>query len=90
MKIKVPEEGQLAKSLQGRDKGKYYIVVSVEGNRVSLADGKTRRLENPKIKNLKHVCFLPERADIKRDGAYDLNVARFIKEQSILKGKSED
>ena len=90
MKIKMPAEGQLAQSLQGRDKGKYYVVVSVSDNRVNLIDGKKRKLSNPKVKNLKHLYFLPERTDIKRDGAYENNVARFIKEQIKLKGKSED
>lgn len=90
MKMKMPAEGQLAQSLQGRDKGKYYIVASASGNRVNLVDGKTRKLLNPKVKNLKHLYFLPVKAEIKKDGAYDNSVARFLKEQSLLKGKSED
>ncbi len=90
MKIEMPAEGQLAQSLQGRDKDKYYIVGSASGNRVNLVDGKTRKLCNPKVKNLKHLYFSPIKAEITKDGAYDCNVARFLKEQSLLKGKSED
>ena len=42
-------------SLAGRDKGQYFYVIDVEENYVLLADGKGRKLENPKLKKLKHV-----------------------------------
>ncbi len=42
-------------SLAGRDKGKLFYVVDTEDNYVLLADGKGRKLENPKRKKLKHV-----------------------------------
>ena len=42
-------------SLAGRDKGKYFYVIDVEDNFVVIADGKGRKLENPKRKKLKHV-----------------------------------
>ena len=42
-------------SLAGRDKGKYFYVMDVEENYVLIADGKGRKLENPKRKKLKHV-----------------------------------
>ena len=42
-------------SLAGRDEGKLFYVMEVEDNCVLLADGKGRKLENPKRKKLKHV-----------------------------------
>ena len=43
-------------SIAGRDKGKIFVVLSVqEENYVLIADGKGRKLENPKRKKLKHV-----------------------------------
>ena len=42
-------------SLAGRDKGQLFYVVGTEENFVHLADGKGRKLENPKRKKLKHV-----------------------------------
>ena len=42
-------------SLAGRDKDKLFYVVNTEDNYVFLADGKGRKLENPKRKKLKHV-----------------------------------
>ena len=43
-------------SLAGRDKGKLFYVMGVEDGYVLIADGKGRKLENPKRKKLKHVC----------------------------------
>ena len=45
-------------SLAGRDQGKLFYVVSTEGEYALLADGKTRRLEHPKRKKLKHIRFV--------------------------------
>ena len=42
-------------SLAGRDKDKLFFVMETEENFVLLADGKGRKLENPKRKKLKHV-----------------------------------
>ena len=42
-------------SLAGRDKDKFFYVIEIEDNYVLLADGKGRKLENPKRKKLKHV-----------------------------------
>ena len=42
-------------SLAGRDKGMLFYVIDTEENYVHLADGKGRKLENPKRKKLKHV-----------------------------------
>ena len=42
-------------SQAGRDSGKLYIVLAVEGNYALLADGKNRRLQKPKRKNIKHL-----------------------------------
>lgn len=42
-------------SLAGRDQGKLFYVIDVEDNYVLIADGKGRKLENPKRKKLKHV-----------------------------------
>lgn len=45
-------------SLAGRDQGKFFYVLSTEEGYALLADGKTRRLENPKRKKLKHIRFV--------------------------------
>ena len=47
--------GQVVYSKCGRDKGGAFIVISAEGDYVYIADGKLRKLENPKRKKLKHI-----------------------------------
>ncbi len=42
-------------SLAGRDHGELFYVIDVEDNYVLIANGKGRKLENPKRKKLKHV-----------------------------------
>lgn len=50
--------GQLVESRSGRDSGRFYLVMEVIGdNYVLVADGSSRRLENPKKKNIKHLNF---------------------------------
>lgn len=47
--------GDLVLSLSGRDKGEYFLVTDIKDNRVYLVNGKSRKVNNPKIKNVKHV-----------------------------------
>lgn len=50
------EIGRVVISAAGRDKGLPFAVVATEGdNYVYLADGKFRKLDNPKKKKVKHV-----------------------------------
>ncbi len=44
-------------SLAGHDKGRAYIVLGQEGDRLVLVDGKLRKLDKPKKKNLRHTAF---------------------------------
>lgn len=50
-------EGMVVCSKAGRDKGRFYLVIQLEGNSVWLADGKLHRLERPKRKNEKHLAL---------------------------------
>ena len=47
-------------SLAGRDKGQLYFVLDTDDLFVYIADGKGRRLEQPKRKKRKHVRKLPQ------------------------------
>lgn len=47
--------GQFAVSKAGHDKGSLYVVVAQEDEYVFLCDGKTKTLENPKKKRVKHI-----------------------------------
>lgn len=48
-------KGMIVKSISGHDKDRYYLVISLEGSSVWIADGKRRKLERPKKKNSKHI-----------------------------------
>ncbi|MCL2579068.1 MAG: KOW domain-containing RNA-binding protein [Oscillospiraceae bacterium] len=48
--------GTVVYSSAGRDKHRFYAVVSTEGSVVWIADGKTRKLTKPKRKNLLHLA----------------------------------
>lgn len=49
------ERGCVVRSLAGHDKNRYYVVLEWGEDWVLIADGKERKLEKPKRKNIKHV-----------------------------------
>lgn len=49
------EIGMLAVSRAGHDLDQIYVIIKEEGEYVYLADGRLKRLENPKKKNKKHI-----------------------------------
>ena len=49
----------LALSAAGHDRGRLYLILGEDGDRLLLADGKLRKLSSPKRKNRRHVMFLP-------------------------------
>ena len=51
-------KANIVRSLCGRDEGNLYFVLSAEEDFLLLADGKHRRLENPKRKRKKHVALV--------------------------------
>lgn len=64
MKVKTPVAGGICQSLQGRDKGRYYIISKVNADgTVAVVDGNFKKLNCPKRKNLKHLHLLPETAE---------------------------
>lgn len=48
-------KGMLAISKAGHDKDCWYVVLNIEENHASLVNGKTKKIENPKRKKLKHL-----------------------------------
>ena len=53
-------ESNIVKATAGRDAGKFFFVLAVQGDYLLLADGKHRRVENPKRKRQKHVALVGE------------------------------
>ena len=50
-----PAPYDVVMSLAGHDGGKLFMVTGKAGQRLLLADGRNRKLENPKTKSPKHV-----------------------------------
>ena len=55
-------QSNIIRSDAGRDKGKLFVVLAVEGEYLLLADGKSRKVEAPKRKKRTHVLFVAEDA----------------------------
>ena len=58
-------KSNIVRSNAGRDKGKLFVVLAVEGEFLLLADGKSRKVESPKRKKRRHVLFFS--AEIKSE-----------------------
>ena len=50
----------IVRSKNGRDAGKMFFVVALDGEYAMIADGKGRRLEKPKRKKARHVCYVSQ------------------------------
>ena len=50
--------GDIVKAIAGREKGEIFIVYSVNDKYAMLINGKSRPIENPKKKNIKHLFLL--------------------------------
>ncbi|SHF11303.1 hypothetical protein SAMN02745218_01482 [Desulfofundulus australicus DSM 11792] len=79
--------GRLVSSTAGRDYGKFYLILDrVSETRVRLVNGTDRRVNGPKLKNIKHLKVYPLVAgDIAHkvstgQRVTDLDVRRALKE----------
>ena len=70
------QKGDVVKSLKGRDKDCIYVVINVVNGMAYLANGRNRKVENPKKKNEKHLEVVLEICDFIAD---DLNVRKYCK-----------
>lgn len=58
------KKGQLVKSRAGRDKDKFYLILYWDCEFVYVVDGDTRRLQNPKKKNIQHLWYTDKVSNI--------------------------
>ena len=56
-------KGSVVKSTAGRDQGSLFVATAVEDRFVFISDGKERKLEHPKRKNVKHISPTGSRID---------------------------
>ncbi len=66
------EVGEIVESIAGRDKGNLYIVAKIVNTKyVEVVDGKSKKVNNKKRKNTKH---------IKKTGVVAEELSRWLKE----------
>ena len=70
--------GNVVVSLQGRDKGKLYLVTNQDKNTLSLVDGYTHKLKNPKKKNIKHTKYV-KNCDMDLQLLHDCDIIYMLK-----------
>ena len=81
--------GRVVLSTQGRDEGRYFIVLEViDENYVLMADGLTRKIAHPKKKKVKHLR--PKPIVVNVDGAtlpnkhlQDSDLRRYLSENGL-------
>ncbi|HOJ76576.1 MAG TPA: KOW domain-containing RNA-binding protein [Bacillota bacterium] len=81
-------QGQLVRSIAGRDKGQYYLIWDFIGDKyIEVVDGIKHPVNKPKKKNLKHVRVTMvvatqiEEAILKSERITDSQIATAIKER---------
>ena len=81
--------GRVVLSTQGRDEGRYFIVLKViDENFVLMADGLTRKIDHPKKKKVKHLR--PKPIVVNVDGStlpnkhlQDSDLRRYLRENGL-------
>jgi len=71
--------GDIVISINGRDAGKRFLVITVEDSYSQIVNGKTRRLEKPKRKKHKH---------LKPEGKTDSLTIEKIKEKKLTNNET--
>ena len=80
------EPGRVVLSTQGRDEGRYFIVLQViDENFVLMADGLTRKIDHPTKKKVKHLRAKPIMVNV--DGATLPN--RHLQDSDLRRALSE-
>ena len=84
--------GKLVISNSGRDKNQMYIIVdNIDDSYYLLSNGKTKKIQMPKKKKLKHFDVLGDAEDhiktalVAKDKGADLKIKRFLKLKGIVK-----
>ena len=77
--------GKLVISNSGRDKNQMYVIVdNIDDNYYLLSNGKTKTIQMPKKKKIKHFDHI-KTALAAKDKGTDLKIKRFLKLKGIVK-----
>ena len=75
-------KGAMVQSIAGREKNEIFIVKDIENGFAMLINGKSRPIENPKKKNIKHLQLLlkSELVALDFDNLTNAHVIKYIKD----------
>jgi ribosomal protein L14E/L6E/L27E len=71
-------KGSVVRAEAGRDGGGYFVIVEADEKYCLIADGKSRKLEAPKRKNIKHIRVTNSMIDL--NDITDKKLRRLMKE----------
>ncbi len=72
--------GDVVKSIQGRDKNKFYIIYQIiDDNFVNLVNGEIRKIENPKRKRIKHIQIVEKKSINTEQELSNANIKKILK-----------
>lgn len=80
--------GSIVRALAGREKDSFYVAVGIHDGFVEIADGKERKLEKPKRKNIKHIS--PTNTVIDTDGLTNKKLRKLIAEFKTQNSSTAD
>ena len=74
--------GAVVKATAGREKGEIFLILSEQNDFVMLIDGKSKPIENPKKKNIKHLFLLckSEYSGVDVENLTDALVIKYLKD----------
>ncbi len=90
------EPGRVVRSLQGRDRGRAFIVLRrMDPDYVLMADGETRHLQSPKKKKTKHLQAKPVLLDLEHlrpEGGklQDSDLRKALEQYGFVPGSPEE
>ena len=74
--------GALVKAIAGREANEIFVITNVENGFAFLSNGKSRPIENPKKKNLKHLELLQKNELVELDfnNLTNAQIIKYIKD----------
>lgn len=77
------QRGQVVKSKKGRDEGQVFVIIEIiDDNYLLLVNGKSRKLEKPKKKKVKHISIYEDIINLDVKDINDSYIRKMLKPYS--------
>ncbi|WP_071028070.1 KOW domain-containing protein [Peptoniphilus raoultii] len=77
------QRGQVVKSKKGRDEGQVFVIIEIiDDNYLLLVNGKSRKLEKPKKKKVKHISIYKDIVNLDVKDINDSYIRKMLKPYS--------